>query len=112
MKQGTLLATPRDDCVSPLGLTIIYRKIGVKSFGLQYPAIRRLQGLKDKQQEVGSLPSGKYARTLRLNQPTIPITKTQCPDTAVYVGRQGQPSTLDLLLRGSQGGHFGCDNAR
>ncbi len=59
MKQGTLLATPRDDCVSPLGLTIIYRKIGVKSFGLQYPAIRRLQGLKDKQQEVGSLPSGK-----------------------------------------------------
>lgn len=58
MKQGTLLATPRDDCVSPLGLTIIYRKIGVKSFGLQYPAIRRLQGLKDKQQEVGSLPRG------------------------------------------------------
>ena len=47
----------RRGCVSPLGWTTFYWKISVKPLGLLYPANCRLQGLKDKRQEVNSLSS-------------------------------------------------------
>ena len=75
-----------------------FHPIGINAFELLYFTISRLQGPKDKRQEVGSLPGGECATILRRNQPTTLITKAQCPVTAVYVGQQNQPALIQSAI--------------